>query len=368
MENDGTHQISTCLDQVKRIRRKHGVLCLSFLILIAGIPQKTSLGAVLRFYASWPFGSSEISLDVVGEKEEDGIQIRVVKPPPDLPASLNTSIPRAFWTTWPNPEIDPFRRAINPSFYLTVPEGSFFLELFPARVREPGANRQTTLLCFFAFDPLRKADLNWMAELDEQSQQAIRILQEKGMLTGQQRRQMDEQRAAFESRYARMLEAYGVFVRKPREASARQVFFRALSHVGPTDDFRPETFCTSSQRSRLRSEGMTITGFLRHDGYADGVSSHLYRFKFVGYPLSQLMADWNSGRILKSPGTITTPEPRTTIFLRVRPDRQHDEIPADFEIIDDVFLNPVARQDRIVEKLLAIEGVQKMADPDRDVH
>jgi hypothetical protein len=173
---------------------------------------------------------------------------------------------------------------------------------------------------------------------------------------------MDEQRAAFESRYARMLEAYGVFVRKPREASARQVFFRALSHVGPTDDFRPETFCTSSQRSRLRSEGMTITGFLRHDGYADGVSSHLYRFKFVGYPLSQLIVDWNSGRILKLPGAMTSPESRTTIFLQVRPDRQHDEIPADFEILDDVTLEPFARQNKIVQKLLAIEGVRKIAE------
>ncbi len=138
MENDEAHQMPICLDPVKRARRKHGVLCLSLFVLIAGILQITSLGAVLRFYASGPLGSSEISLDQVGESREDGIQIRVVKPPPDLPTSLDSSVPRAFWTTWSNPEVDPFRRAINPSFYLTAPEGSFFLEIFPARVREAG--------------------------------------------------------------------------------------------------------------------------------------------------------------------------------------------------------------------------------------
>ena len=367
MENDDAHQMPTCLDRVKRARRKHCVLCLSPFVFIAGILQIASSGAVLRFYASGPLGSSEISLDQVGESKEDGIQIRVVQPPPDLPTSLDTSVPGAFWTTWSNPEVDPFRRAINPSFYLAAPEGGFFLEIFPARVREPGASPRTTFLCFFAFDPRRKADFDWMAGLDERSRQAIRILREKSLLTGQQQRQMDEQRTAFENRYARMLEAWQAFAVKPREASGRQVFFRALSHVQPTNDFRPEKFCSSSQRSQLRGEGMTITGFIRHDGYADGVSSHLYRFKFIGYPLSQLISDWNSGRILKYPGAMTTPEPRTTIFLRARSDRQHDEIPADFEIIDDVFLDPVARQDRILEKLLTIEGVRKTADPDRDV-
>ncbi len=368
MEKDETDQVSIRQDRVKRARRMDVVFCLSLLILIAGILQEASLAAVRRFYASGPFGSSEISLDLVGKREEGGIQIQVVKPPPGLTASLDTSLPRAFWTIWPNPEVDPFRRAINPSFYLIAPEGSFFLEVFPARVKEAGADRQTTLLCFFAFDPLRKARLDWMAGLDERSRQTLRILREKGLLTDQQRRQMDEQQAAFENRYARMLENWEAFAGNLRDESRRQVFFQALSHVQPTNDFGPEEFCSSSQRSRLRREGMTITGFIRHDGYADGVSSNLYRFKFVNYPLSQLIADWNSGRILKFPGAMTTPEPQTTIFLQVRPDRQHDEIPADYEIIDDVFLDPVARQDRVLEKFLAIEGIQKMTDPDSDVH
>ncbi len=82
-------------------------------------------------------------------------------------------------------------------------------------------------------------------------------------------------------------------------------------------------------------------------------------FVSIGYSLSQLISDWNNGRILKYPGAMITPEPRTTTFLRVRSDRQHDEIPADFEIIDDVLLDPVVRQDRILRKLLTIEGVRK---------
>jgi len=351
-----------CLNQVKRSYKKHGAFCLSLLMLIAGILQINGLGAILPFYASGPLGASEISLDLIEIREEKGIQIQVVRPPPGLPASLDFSAPAALWTTWPNPEVDPFRRAINPFSYLAAPEGSFYLEVFPARVREPGAKRQTTLLCFFAFDPIQKADLDWMATLDERSQRAIRILLEKNLLAGQQRRQMVERQATFENRYARMVKAWKEFAGKPREASLRQAFFQALSRVQPANDLGPERFCSPSQRSQLRREGMTVDGFIKHDGYADGVTSHLYRFKFVGYPLSQLIVDWNSGRILKLPGAMTSPESRTTIFLQVRPDRQHDEIPADFEILDDVTLEPFARQNKIVQKLLAIEGVQKIAE------
>jgi hypothetical protein len=258
------------------------------------------------------------------------------------PSSLSADRPCAQWLLW---EADmktvESRMGLfairDMSYYVTLPSGSFLLVVeLNTLAMVKGTSREGLLTCL-SFDPAARKKLGLhMPEL-------IEAAKRNGMLEGPQTQMLQKRQAELVDSHEEFSLAWQRFMRSPGAPGARNAFFDHLitlqRDIAILDQIDPRAFFTRAQRITLRSMGEVIRGTCIHD-YSHNVIT------LKDYPLSQLVSDWNSGRIW-SHGTVNR--------LSVRKGREHDE--ADISVKLRLPTHDPINEKLLREALLGVDGI-----------